>query len=101
MPVLVLKCPRFYSPEDERHFFGWLTDIAGVGTVRGIGRDLHVSLRSKLSQASLRELLSLYKRYGLPMAALAAFCNASNAHWFRAESAYWHRAVFGHTHSEA
>jgi hypothetical protein len=101
MPVLVLKCPVFYSPEDESHFFAWLTAIPGVRRVKGIGRGLHVSVRSKLSQTSLRELLSLHNRYGLPMAALVVFCNESNEHWFKSRSNYCHSAVFGHAQSEA
>jgi hypothetical protein len=97
MTTLVWHAPtRYYSASDEAAFFTWLQAIPGVLSVRGIGRELHITLRSKrLSVHALRELLALYRRYGGNMRELAVFANPSNEDWFKATGTYWHRRVFG------
>lgn len=52
-------------------------------------------MRSRLSEASLRDLLALFSRYEIPMKQLAQFEDAKNAAWFRAPHMYWHKKVFG------
>jgi len=52
-------------------------------------------MRSRLSEASLRDLLALFSRYEIPMRQLAQFENAKNTSWFRAPRMYWHQRVFG------
>ena len=96
MPVLVWKAPmRYYSMRDEAAFFGWLQAIPGVKAVRGIGRELHITVRStRLSRESLLELIALYSRYHGRMAELAMFEHAGNASWFSDPTAPWHKAVF-------
>ena len=86
----------YWSPGDETAFFHWLQSIPGVTSVRGVGRELQISLRSsRLSSTALRELIALYWRYGGNLSELAQFANAANAHWFRNPQAHWYESVFG------
>ena len=96
MPRLALEHRPFFSQLDEDSFFHWLTSISGVTRVIGTPAGLEVTLRSsKLSQQTLRDLLAIHHRYGLPMRGLAKFQTAANKSWFCSPKAYWHRAVFG------
>lgn len=52
-------------------------------------------ISSRLSEASLRDLLALFTRYEIPMAQLAQFRTSKNEHWFAAPNMYWHKRVFG------
>ena len=81
----------FGSQLDEKHLFEWAMEIPGA--VRWEQDTLIV--KSRLSQTSLRDLLSLFSRYEIPMQQLAQFENASNTKWFRAPHMYWHGRVFG------
>ena len=95
MPHLIIKEGTYYSQGDENAFFKWLESISGVSRVVGSPTGLIVTLRSRsLSESSLRELIALYFRYSLPMAALAQFETPKNTAWFRGPKAYWHKAVF-------
>ncbi len=85
----------FYSEADEISFFSWLQSISAVRKVQGKGRTLFVELNSlTVSDDDLRELLSLFRRYGLGMSALAQFLTPENAEWFSDPNSYWHQAVF-------
>lgn len=81
---------RFGSPRDEKHLFHWAMEIPGA--LRWEQDTLVV--RSRLSEASLRELLALFSRYGISMAQLAQLENEKNSNWFRAPHMYWHKQVF-------
>ena len=94
MPKLNIPSPRFLSPQDEEHFFAWLGGIPGVGTVRGVGRELIVTVRSSISEQGLRELIALLSRYKLPMHGLALFASSRNKHWFCNPSSLWFKRVF-------
>lgn len=86
---------RYYSAGDEAAFFEWLQSIPGVKSVRGIGRELHVTLRSsRISRESLREFVALYTRYKGNMSELAMFANPTNADWFSVPSAPWYKKIF-------
>lgn len=85
----------YRSPGDEAAFFRWLSGIPGVLGVHGVGRELHIRLRStRLSATALRELLALYIRFGGHLTELAVFANDSNRSWFCSPEADWHNAVF-------
>lgn len=86
----------YFSSRDEAAFFGWLQSIPGVISVKGQGRELHIRLRSRrLSQEGLRELISIYNRYGGKLRELAEFENDTNRGWFKDKDAYWFGGVFG------
>lgn len=97
MMLLIWHAPlRYFSKGDEAAFFSWLQAIPGVIDVQGVGRELHIRLRSKrLSAHSLREFIALYQRYQGEMSELALFVNNSNAAWFANPGAYWFSLVFG------
>ncbi len=88
-----LDCSRvtFGSQLDEKHLFEWAAEIRGF--LRWDQDTLVV--RSRLSEASLRDLVALFNRYGIPMKQLAQFRTPKNEHWFAAPHKYWHRKVFG------
>ena len=87
MSKLTLESPRFFSPQDESYFFAWLSSIKGVSGVQGEDRSMCVNINSRLSEVSLRELLSLHKRYLIPMRQLAVFVQPSNESWLLAKEA--------------
>jgi hypothetical protein len=91
--VIRLDCSGvwFGSQLDEKHLFEWAVEIPGV--LRWEQDTLVV--RSRLSEASLRDLLALFSRYEIPMKQLALFETAANASWFCAPDKYWHTRVFG------
>ena len=81
----------FGSQLDEKHLFHWAAEIPGVLRWE---QDTLV-IRSRLSEASLRDLLALFSRYEIPMRQLAQFENDANRLWFTAPHMYWHGRVFG------
>ena len=81
----------FGSQLDEKHLFEWATEISGFLRWE---QDTLV-MRSRISEASLRDLLSLFSRYEIPMAQLAQFRTPKNEHWFIASHMYWHERGFG------
>jgi hypothetical protein len=81
----------FGSQLDEKHLFEWAVEIPGVLRWE---QDMLV-VKSRLSEASLRDLLALFSRYEIPMKQLAQFATPSNAKWFKTSDKYWHKRVFG------
>ena len=85
----------FRSSGDESAFFHWLQAIPGVTSVQGLGRELHIQLKSStLSDSALRDFLALYKRYGGDLRELARFARSRNAKWFCNPEAWWFKSVF-------
>ncbi len=91
--MVYLDCSgvRFYSQLDEKHLFHWAAEVPG--SLRWEHDTL--VMRSRLSEASLRDLLALFRRYGIPMGQLAQFLTPKNEHWFASPINPWHEAVFG------
>jgi hypothetical protein len=94
--VPVLKCPKttFYSQLDEGIFFGALKKISAVKKIEGRGPDLFLSVPSRLSDKTLRELLGLFFRYKVNMRQLAVFLTKKNRSWFQQKEAFWFKRVF-------
>lgn len=66
MTVLSVRGPIFHSPGDEGAFFWWLKKIAAVQRATNRGRNVEIQLRpGKASSDELRELRSLFHRYGM------------------------------------
>jgi len=54
----------YYSQGDERAFWEWVTRISCVHRVWGMGEELYLEIpRRRISDACLRELLALFRRY--------------------------------------
>jgi len=79
--MIELECKKvvFYSPQDESAFFAWIKAIPAVTNVTGQGMSIILTVKSKrISDTSLRELLSLFRRYRISMRQLAQFRTARN-----------------------
>jgi hypothetical protein len=86
----------FFSQGDETAFFSWLESLPFVEQIEGRGRTLFIKINSTaIDEDGLRELLALFRRYGVNMAQLVAFDREEFAEWFRHPDAYWHNDVFG------
>lgn len=97
MPVeLQATGVRFFSQGDEAAFFGWLKSLQFVEHVEGSGRTVYIKINSPaVDEDGLRELLALFRRYGVELAQLVAFDREEFAEWFRRADAYWHKDIFG------
>ena len=96
MVELECKDVAFYSPQDESAFFAWAQAIPAVVSVAGRGRGIILAVKSgRIPDASLRELLALFRRYRVPMRQLARFRNSRNESWFASPDAFWFKSVFG------
>ena len=96
--MVELECMNviFHSPQDEASLFAWAQSIPAVADIAGRGRTIFLRVKSKrVSEASLRELIALHRRYRVSMRQLAQFRNATNEAWFASPEAYWFRSVFG------
>lgn len=91
--MVFLDCSgiMFGSQLDEKHLFEWAVEIPGVLRWE---QDTLVVRSKRISQPSLRDLLALFHRYGIPMTQLAQFQNDENEKWFTAPHMYWHKKVF-------
>jgi hypothetical protein len=92
--MIYLNCSgiRFGSQLDEKHLFEWAREIVGVLRWE---QDALVVRSKRISEESLRDLLSLFSRYNIPMKQLAQFRSSTNEGWFTAPQMYWHKKVFG------
>ena len=92
--MVYLNCSgiRFGSVLDEKHLFEWAREISGVLRWE---QDTLVVRSKRISEVALRDLLSLFNRYDIPMKQLAQFKNPKNEEWFTAPRMYWHKRVFG------
>lgn len=94
MPVLKCHKTKFHSQLDEEMFFAGLKKISSVKKVEGRGWDLYLTVSSRPSNKTLRELLGLFFRYKVDMRQLAQFLTKQNRGWFRSPDAYWFKGVF-------
>lgn len=86
----------FFSQGDEAAFFGWLESLPFVERIEGRGRTLFIKIDSSaIDEDGLRELLALFRRYGVDMAQLIAFDREEFVEWFCCPEAYWYNNVFG------
>lgn len=87
---------RFFSQGDEAAFFGWLKTLPSIVHIEGHGRTLYIKMDSSaIDEDGLRELLALFRRYGIDLAQLVVFDREDFAEWFRRSDAYWYKDIFG------
>jgi hypothetical protein len=91
--MVYLNCSgiRFTSQLDEKHLFEWALEISGALRWE---QDTLVIRSKRISEYALRDLLSLFSRYNIPMEQLTQFQNSNNEKWFTAPHMYWHKKVF-------
>ncbi len=96
--MVYLDCSgiHFGSQLDEKHLFEWAREISGVLRWE---QDTLIVRSKRISEEALRDLLSLFSRYDIPMEQLAQFRNSKNEEWFTAPHMYWHKKVFGNQFS--
>jgi hypothetical protein len=63
MPTVTCKRVRFYSQADEAAFFQFVRSIKAVKRIEGINDSIVLHISSRPSQASLRDLAALFRRY--------------------------------------
>ena len=87
---------RFFSQGDEEAFFSWLSKLTCVKRYEGRGLTLYISVDPEaVDEDGLRELLAMFRRYGVELKQLAVFDRDEFADWFRSDQAYWYKEVFG------
>jgi len=86
MVTIILTPMRYFSHIDEDFMFEWLDRIESVESYKGIGRELHVQIKSKqIPSQELCELMGLFKRYKIRnIKQLEVFKNETNKEWFDA-----------------
>jgi len=94
MPILICKQVRFYSQGDESAFFSFARGIKGVRKIRGVSDEIHLHVSARISEASLRDLLGLFRRYKIAMQQLSQFETVRNREWFRDEQQFWYQQIF-------
>jgi hypothetical protein len=92
---ITLDLSVFYSMGDERRFFQGLTENPAVSKVRGIGRQLEVTLiLARLNRDALRELVALLWRYGISLESLSVLTEREKFRWLDDERCFWHKNMF-------
>jgi len=87
---------RFFSQGDEGAFFGWLDKLPCVVQYEGRNQTLYISVKVvAVDEDDLREILALFRRYGVGLRQLANLDRDEFADWFHNEQAYWYKEVFG------
>lgn len=93
--ILKIALTSFYSRGDERRLFQGFKEISAIQGVQGVGRDLHLDIRvSALGKESMRELVALLWRYGIPLAPLRPFAATKKFDCLNDPQGYWHSAMF-------
>jgi hypothetical protein len=67
---ITFEGPRFFAPEDEDQFFGWLRSLPEHRQIVGSGRELELELATPVSATTVRQLLVLFRRWCLDPTAL-------------------------------
>jgi len=86
----------FLSQHDEAAFFEWIGKIPSVTKAEGSGYSifLHVD-GDAIDEEDLRELISLFRRYGVSMKQLSVFDRQPFTEFLHDKNAYWSYEIFG------
>lgn len=94
MKTIIFGSPIFFSYNDEENFFKWINSIECIHQVKGIARELHLDVdTSSASDLDIREFVSVFKRYNIPLGNLAIFAT-DKREWFSDPSMSWYKEVF-------
>ena len=94
MPRLTCSKIVYYSHADEAGFFAALSVIKAIKRVEGVEDALHLTVPTRLSESSLRDLLGVFYRFGIDMTQLRQFETPQNRGWFCDKKAFWFDHVF-------
>ncbi len=93
--ILKAALGSFYSKGDERRLFLGFEEIAAIRSVHGVGPDLLLDIDVlALSKETMRELMALLWRYGMPLAPLRPFAEKKKFAWLDDPQGYWYSAMF-------
>lgn len=92
--TLVATSVKYRSANDERSFFEWIERIHGVEGVKGIGRELHVEVRTDIDEIDLRDIIALFFRYGVDLTQIPRAFSVEKYPWLVKEGMYWFSAMF-------
>lgn len=96
MLKLEIESLMFYSQLDEDAFFSRLSRTPGVVSVEGFLRKINIHVDpSVVDEYSVRELISLFQRYGIDMHQLRKLETEEFTAWMRNRSAYWYKSMYG------
>ena len=94
--TLKIQGPFYYSDHDENMFFMWLKRVRSFTRIHGELDTLFIEVNmDQFDPEDLREVLALFRRYGVDLATLAVLERDANRTWFRDESKWWYSLVFG------
>lgn len=93
--VLTAKRVWYYSKNDEAAFFEWLDKLTCVMKYEGELDVLNIYVdQNQVDEKSLREFLSLFRRYSVDMKQLCIFDKEEFSSWFRDPRSYWSKEIF-------
>jgi len=82
--TLICTPLKFYSATDEELFCQWLEAIDCIEEFKGVGDELHLHiLFNPITDADLKELVGLFKRYNFDQTQLEVFMTESNKDLFK------------------
>jgi hypothetical protein len=94
--IISFEGPIFYAQADEDQFFGWLRLLPEYQEVRGVGTTLHLSLNAPVNPESVRQLLVIFRRWGLAIDPLLPLRSAETD-----DFALWDTSIGGASRAEA
>jgi len=75
---VVIKGPTFFGAEDEERFFAWMYALPAYQQVIGSGRHLHIHLREPVDDETVRQLVTLCRRWCIDITPLRKLRRAGN-----------------------
>jgi hypothetical protein len=92
--VLEAKDVRYFSENDESLFFSWLDKISCITSYKGKGDTLFIKVtKERVNEASLREIIALFYRYGISMKQLSIF-DSQVFSWLKNKESYWRKNIW-------
>ena len=90
-----ISLPTFYSIGDERRFFQALSNLSAITEFHGEGQRLLISISIRsLNKESLIEMISLFRRYSVPLSPLNPLAKNKKFHWLNDARYTWHENMF-------
>lgn len=74
--IVSFKGPTFFVPEDEDRFFNWLYSLSEYKNILGAGTTLDLELVSPVSADTARQLLVVFRRWGIDPSPLTSLRSA-------------------------
>lgn len=68
--IISFAGPVFYAPADEDQFFRWLSSLPEYQSIRGVGKELKLSLSYPVGPETVRQLLVIFLRWKLSVTPL-------------------------------